>query len=617
MMNLAGLLLGVLVLYAAYSSGRFLLSRAGFDSSDPDLAVLAPAAGLGCLSMAVLALGLAGLLKPGFLWLLLLPGLLIFRDPRGDWNLLRRAGSEFGVKFSGSRLALAAAGAVAVAVAAGLLAPETANDSLCYHVHLPKLFLKAGRIFFIPHEFNSLFPFFMEMLYTFGLGTQGMALAKFFHFAAGLLAAGGVWITARRLKAGRAASVAALIFFTTPGFINQLGTTYVEGGQAAFTVLSLYALLRWSEAKEGKWLVLAGIFSGWLLGIKYLGLIPILGYLLFLAWECRAGRGRDSFPARMLLFLSCAAAVSAYWYLRSWVQLGNPVYPYFYSVFGAGDPTIHYDDIGVPKTIASFLAVPWTMTMHPEKFEGFGVQLGPAYLALLPAAYAMGGKKMPRLAFLTLFSLLYLVCWFFLGQSLRFLMPLLPVLAVILAGGMTRLEEEGLGRPLQMVLAVIFAVHAGLAFYHYRGDFRVALGLETRDRYLEKRERTYPAAQFVKTLEPNAKILAADEAHLFYFERDIVRERVYAMRSRYADGADSVEEVLSRLKKAGFTHLLFVDSPQSLDVSGLETFSVPRLAREREKELASFLEPLYTKQVKDLEGRPFVYRLYRIQIPTP
>lgn len=616
---MAGILLGVIFLYLAYSAGKFLLHQTGFRVSEIETMVLAPALGLGVLSTAVLLLGLAGLLKPAFLWLLLLvPAMLAWRGFKGDFSFLRRGFSEgLSSGAPAARVSALLSLAILAAVIAGVLSPETANDSLCYHLHLPKLFLKMGRVGFIPYEFNSLFPFFMEMLYTLGLGIQGVELAKFLHFATGLLAAGGVWITARHLKAGWAAGAAALIFLTTPGLVNQLGTTYVEGGQACYTILSLYALLRWSETRESKWLLLAGVFSGWLLGIKYLGLIPILGFLTFLVWESR--RGSEAPLVRSAaVFLAAVAAVSGYWYVRSWVELGNPVYPYFYSVFGAGDPTIHYDDIGVPKTLLSLLAVPWTITMHPEKFEGFGVQLGPAYLALLPAAYAYGWKKNPRLGFLSMFSIFYLICWFFLGQSLRFLMPLLPVLAVILASGLKRMEEEGLAAPIKIILALIFTLHAGLAFYHYRGDFRVALGLESRDEYLMRRERTYPAARFVNAnLEPGAKILAADEAHLFYFNREIIRESVYATRSRYAVGAGSLDEVFGRLKKDGFTHLLLVDSPSAADPSRREAWALPRLAREREKELASFLEPIYTKQVKDLEGRLFVYRIYRIQIPTP
>lgn len=623
------LLLGVFIFCLALACGRKALQVIKVSCEKDEEIVFGTGLGLGLLSYAVLLLGVLGVLQPPFLW-----GLLFFllvlagRNIEDSFQVLKGGFGAWKIPLTKvNLLILSLSFATLIAILAGTLAPETANDSLCYHLHLPKLFLEQGSVTPPPYEVNALFPFLMEMLYTLALGLNfshdqplwgGMILAKFFHLGTGLLAMGAILIFLKRHTRTEFAWYGALLFGTTPVVVNQLATTYVDVGGACFSMLALFSILRWVDSRQRGWIVLAGIFSGFTLSVKYLGLISVSAISLVILGQffCKGNLAKtvkDSafFVGAMILFCG-------YWYLRSYLELGNPVYPYFYSVFKSGYAHIHYSDIGVSKDWLSFLGLPWTITMHPEKFEGFGVQIGPGYLAFLPMAFLYGFRKTPHGKSLLFFAAFYFVSWFFLGQSLRFFIPVLPVLSVLIAVGLAVMERpDGISRSMSWLFVFVFLIHTVLALFHYRGSFKVASGGESQEEYLSRVERSYLVAKYVNShLSEKVKILNCDDPRMFYFRRSIVREGIYADRTGYFKKADSPPEILKHLIGQGFTHILWAERIRSVDSPplNLEPLRIPRLLAENEKGLASLFEEIYTQQVTTPEEEKITYHLYSIKI---
>lgn len=613
---MTGIFLGILIVYLAFGLGFKALKLLRVQAEPAEIVVFSIGLGLGLAAYGVLFLGLIHRLNANWLWwlaaALAISGLW---GRRAAWSALREGIASLKIERSPFHALIGvAAGVTGLAVLAGVLSPETANDSLCYHLHLPKRFLAGGFIGPLPYEINSLFPFLMEMLYTLGLALQGVACAKFFHFAAGLLGALTVLVMARRQAGAQAGWCAAVLFFTTPGIVNQMGTTYVDAGFACFTALALAAFLRWQENRDLPWLILSGIFLGFSLSIKYLAVISALALALWMVWALvRAKTAPKTIAACLAVFAAAAFVFCGYWYVRSWIHFGNPVYPYFYQVFKSGDPTITYDDIGVPKTLAALAMVPWTATMHPERFDGFGSQLGPAYLAFLPLVLLLLRRPGPARG-MFYFVLFYFVCWFFLGQSLRFFYPALPALAVLTGAAISRTSEKGwAGKALQAVFIFVLLIHAGLAVYHYRKAYAAAVGLEPPDRYLSRTERNYGMVKYVnENIFPPAKILADDESHLFYFDRPVVRETMYSRWGGYEREAGSPAGVLDRLRRDGFTHVLFLESPGMADPSGLAPLRIRRLIAGGENDLVRGLSLLYSTRFLSVDGEDRRYALYEI-----
>lgn len=611
---MTGLLIGFFCAYLSFSLGHVILRSIRLDLSAFDRVFYGAVLGLGFLSYLVLGVSMLGWLSSATLWgicgALTLIAALNFQQDRSAFKLFA-AGFEAPKSWFGWCV-LSLGGLCSVSLLASLLAPELANDSLCYHLNIPKIYLEQKSNKPIPFDYNSEFPFFMEMLFTLGLGLGSVATAKFFHAVCGILTAGMIAHTTFRFTNSReAAAGTGLLFFSAPVVFNQLSTTYVDVALACFCFFSWLALIRSCENNEqsSRWLILAGVFAGFALSIKYLALVLILiqgAFILIVSLR----KNDHKFLKRSLLFLTPIILLAGYWYLRAYLLTGNPVFPFFYSIFKSGNPYIHYDDVGVAKNLFSFLTIFWTMTMKPGLFEGFGVQLGPGFLAFLPFVLLHLRDKNTRI--FSFFAALFLVAWFILGQSLRFLVPALPAFAVLAGIGFFNLRNSRFFSLIRALFIFMLFLNAGFAFYHARRDFKVAAGLESEEAYLLSRTRSYSMAQFVnKHLPLDSVILAADETHLFYYKRKIVRESTYVdMGQHYWKNSKTPGDVVKEIQKRGFTHILHV---RRLLNPRVHPMSIPALLEYRKNDLASVLNHLYTYKFNDEEGPLTEYTLYQIK----
>jgi hypothetical protein len=139
-------------------------------------------------------------------------------------------------------LAAAAGLYVAGVTLVAALAPPGGNDwdGLAYHLAAPKVYLRHGRIHFIPYDSHTDFPFTMEMLYSLGLALAGAPLAKLLHWSTGgltALAVAAFWRThllrsgseprARtRSPATWAPPLAAALFLSVPHVAWEATTPY-------------------------------------------------------------------------------------------------------------------------------------------------------------------------------------------------------------------------------------------------------------------------------------------------------------------------------------------------------------------------------------------------------
>lgn len=604
------ILAAILSCVSAYSAGKVVLALLRLSCSRGQRIVLALGIGLGILACGIFTLGTFSLLQPKFLW-----GLLVFLllgifvkvpvPPESDPQ------EKNGV-FEGGLLFLAA---LCLFLAfSGVLAPEIAGDSLCYHLNLPKRFLQAGKIYAPAYDINAGFPLLMEMLYTLGLSLHGVTLAKFYHLLTGVLGALALAVFAGKAFPRRYGLWAAVIFFTTPGILNQLGTTYIDAALACYVFLAVASCLRgFEESESPAWFVLCGIFFAFALGIKFLALVFLAGLCIMVLFETlHRKRGVRTAVLRLTCLGIPAVLFSGFWYLRSFLIWGNPVYPYFYQIFRSGDPSIVYE-LGLPKTFLWLLRAPWIMTMAPQRFEGFGDQLGPAYLAFIPLVLLAKDQKHRLPVFL--WCLVSFVLWFYLGQSLRFFFPVLPVLGLLMASGFGACEKGGRLTSIilrGLVLGTVI-LHTGFAAFHFRRELKLLFRQTQVEDYLKATERTYEIARWTNAnLPSSSKILAVDEIHLFYFDPMIVRDIAFARVSRYEKIPDT-DGLFAFLRKEGFTHILDVkESGAGETWRSMAPNRLPRLLAEPENKIAPYLKSLYTSRYRSSSDQVIVYTLYEI-----
>jgi len=562
----------VLVALIAYGLGARLLRwmRVECDEGAERIA-FASALGLGALAYAVFALGLAGMLRlPAFIALLLIASALGWRDVFRLLESLRRFHRPR------SLVSLVLGAALAVSLLLGLVGMRTPPalqewDSLSYHLAVPKRYFQQARIFFIPYDHHSNFPFTMEMLYTLGLSLSSDYLAKGFHLLTGVLCVVAMIGFARRFlpELPRAGLVAGVLFASVPLVVWEAGTAYIDLGLTLFTLLAVYGVTAWWYEHRSRWLVISGIMAGLAAGVKMTGLGTLLILGLIVAF---GGLGKQRLgPAMCSLgaFAIPALLVAAPWYIKTLLWTGNPVYPFFYGIFGginwSQEQAEAYREaqqqFGCGHGLLAFMLLPFNLTFTPGKF--FDVPLprshiGPAFLAFVPLL-ALRRPLARGLGILLAFAAGSTVVWFVLSQQSRYFIPVLAALSICAAVGAL---QVGMHSPQtsRLVGAAVAGVAVPLLILNVllmQFAFPVAFGMETRERFLKSALPGYDVLQYANDMLPrHAKLALYGYPFGYYLDRDYMwadegHHTLIPYRQYTSPG-----QLVQRWRELGVTHVL-------------------------------------------------------------
>lgn len=557
--------------------------------------VFSAAGGLGFCGYLVYVLGLGGLMKPALLIPLLslgwIPAAVVLMQ---NFRSLKSEAS-MGIPAFLSLICLLLVIAFGYFVS---LVPPTAHDALCYHLYIPSVFARTGTVAHLPYLVNSLFPFLVQMLYGLAslLGLPQSAAA--FHFLCAVTAAAGLISFCRRTMSWSFSIAAALFFLLTPGIFKQSILPYNDIALTCFIFFSFLSVVRLAETEfDPKWFMMTGIFLGFSFSIKYLALLAAPGLLAVFVFS---GRGKSLKLQRCLKGLVLAFAMTllfgSVWYIRSWVLEGNPLYPFFPSIFGGTGHEYNLSKAGYGKGLIDMILVPFRLTLYPERFGGSWTRLGFGYLALLPGLLFLDGKQRETRAAL-LFVTLYSLLWFFLVQNARFLFPVLPLLAFVLVLGV---------RKVPFILILLLGLYGLECVYSVRGLSDYLLGRQSYASYLERNERTYVVGrEMAKVLPENAVILNMEEVRMFYLPGSMIRAKEFFTRHP-VQNAD-MEKLVDLFKDIGITHVLQVDGPFE-DKGSRDHVLLDEMFKKR-------LKIFFNKTVRDSSGT-WTYALSRFN-PDP
>ena len=471
----------------------------------------------------------------------------------------------------------------------GALAPESQYDALWYHLQFPRVWLTRGTIVDFPTMYVSLYPMTWELLYGAGLAVGGPVAAKLLHFCTLPLLALLVYRMTRRFFPATPPWPAVAFLVSAPTALWEATTAYVDLALALHAGLALYALLRFAESENRPWLLLAALQAGLALATKHLGFFVLLPAAAGLGMFLLRRHGLRRTVGPVALFLAVSLIVAVPWYVRSWVATGNPVFPEFFSLFGAlPDRWDALTDAGLnrfkahfgqPRSFLSLLTLPWDATVHAARYGG---TIGPIFLLLLPALLLPPSAAAARA--LGLWVLAYVALWAspFSSFQMRFLVPVIPPLAVLAAVAYGRLASmlgtawprRG-GRALTGGMAVLVLLNLPPFLPLHEVDrvewkgwlthvvrsvpAAVVSGRVSADRYLASSVRSYDAWRYVNAhLPADARVLTFSEGDNLYGERE--RLWAYAVVARPAVWGSSVGEerqALQALRRQRITHILF------------------------------------------------------------
>lgn len=505
-----------------------------------------------------------------------------------------------------------------------VLTPEIGKDALIYHIGVPKMFLAHHGIYFISGNIFASYPFFGEMLYIWGLSLWGEVLPKGIHFAMAIFVLFGMWQFGKRyVRENSFELLPLLIFFTIPSVFINAHVAYCDLTLTFYTFVALYAFINWFNTKQKLWLILCAIFSGIAMSIKYSGLsFPFIGSLGVL-WACR----KNEMPSRKTvqlfsLYILFTFVTGAPFYLKNWIMTGNPLYPFFYQMFGgkgwsaeqAGYYDVFIKSLGMGRHLLDYLLLPWNLSfkaqMNSPLFDGL---MGPLFILILP--FAIGIRKISiEIKILLAYCLLAFFFWAFSAQQIRYLIPLFPFLAIMASLTFSYYRNNKI---IFTLLSIFIA--SGLAFngYHIINDFRrirplsVLTGYEDKNAFLTRIVPSYAMLRYVNTeLPENSYIFTIYMKNLVYlFDRPFYSDAMFESHTieTILNSSKTPEDVRLALKRKGFTHILY---DINYVVGDAGTFS------EENKKLFLAFQNRFLTLVKSDKRRYFLYRFEKLENTT-
>jgi len=498
----------------------------------------------------------------------------------------------------------------------GALAPPTGHDALVYHLAWPKYFARDNAVSYIPYSRSSLWPYFMEMLFTLGIILKNGIVAKLFHLLMGIMTALAVFSFSRRYLSLQLSIMASTICFLTPGIFTLATYAYVDLASMFFAFMGVYSFFVWFSTGSKHWIVLVGVFCGIAMGVKYLGIYTcimlMVGLLVAMFWTKKLGFYEGI--KIILIFAGVAIVVAMPWYIRSFIVVGNPVYPFMHEIFGGAGWKSEFAPIGIGMGFVKYVFASWNLTMYPGSYGGEESQIGPVFIAIIPALLIIK-KVETHLRYLILFSLTFFVLWLLGYQAVRYLTPTIPLMSlglVFIYKEIVNLNSAFFSRLVVLFVLVCLGFNACLSIYYNRDKILVAFGVQSKDAYLRHNERSYSISKYVNNNLPVDSQILALAPRIFYLDRPSFREHLVWRVSHYDEEDNTEDEVVNWFKAEGFTHVLVEEKVnKESDYKGSKNRLTYLLSSDDFK--SRFLKLYHKEEFTSRDGEKGWYSLYEIK----
>jgi hypothetical protein len=420
------------------------------------------------------------------------------------------------------------------------------------------------------------------------LAISGDRAAQGFSILQQIAAIGSVYSLTRLMNGTWPAILCTLGYATVPIAIYFSGCAYVEPALLmtfGSTLLALFLFFKssaatiLSEKMNLKTIAFIGFLAGWMPALKYNGLIYTGLVALILLWSHR------KVPIKKVLTISVAFIMALIpglcWMVWNWIDLGNPVYPMAWFLFGgkgwdearALSMSLYFDVYGMGKSPMDYLLLPWRLAFlgrfDTVRFDGV---IGPFLLIFLIIAgistillmrrRSAGGMEKEM-------GVMVLVCAAFFAfgtQQSRFWLPVHLLVCAFAAPGMELLVNWGKNRPgikVAFLLILIASLTWNLWFLGKQflavGYYKPVLGMEEERAFLIRKVPGYLALEFInRNLPKNSRTLCVwTGVYGYYIDRQYYSDTFIEdfTLKRLIDTSATGKEFSQRLTQAGYTHI--------------------------------------------------------------
>jgi hypothetical protein len=590
------LLTVLLVTVNAAALGHQILARLVNDQLERLL--LGTGLGLGVFGLAGFGLAVLGWASPPVL-LAILFGMLIWQFLRGavpavleDIHTLATAlrdscqGLPFWMPFAGVITAI-------LTFILALAPPADGFDALFYHLPVPEMWLRDGglRLFNMPHYW---FPSLVEGLFVWPLALGSNTGTQLLHFVFGILVVLLLWFWVCSLWGNHTGWWALILLLTMPSLMWLAAWAYTDLALTFYALGMLYSLWKWLDSADSRWILVTAAMTGFAMGVKYTSfLVPIVagGVILSRAFSKNISRSnRQKNLSNVFRFSVVALLIASPWYLRNWLWMHNPFYPFifggpFWDSFRAD--WYAANGTGVGWNLTELFLLPLNATLgYREAFNYSDGRIGPMYLILFPlvlwvlwvARRDKSASRRKALMSVCIFSASSIAFWIYgvinTGSlwQMRLLFP--GLIPLIMPMAIAVQEIKRLDTP-KLRVSFIFSAAMGFVILFMLLDFgllvlfrhplNAALGMETHQQYLLRIQPGYAEAlDLVDQTPSNAHIYFLCEPRTYGMERDIQPDSVNDNLSHDFYLYGNAQGVISSWQKKEYTHILL--SRRGLDI---------------------------------------------------
>lgn len=580
------LLVAAILLFNAFGLGRRTLRLFKFKSQDSiDHLLLSLGVGLGLLGLLGLFVSAIQLAHKETLTLLQFALLIFFllkndiQRLRADFNsLLSRLNLTFSQYNGFTKVTLFSL--LIFSFLLTLVPPFEAFDALFYHLTQPAWVLQNGGLRAADIAPHFWFPNLTENVYLNALGLGSDRAPQIIHFTWMLLSALLLWHWSAKVWNGEIARKTLLILASMPALPMLASWAYADMALVYYSIAAIYAFTQYRITKENHWLAVIALMSGFAMSVKYTSFVVPLACGLLLLFH-RPFLKSVSTAAQFSLI---AILTALPYYARNAIFMHNPFYPF---VFGG----LYWDDFraawyadsgtGIGWDAVEILLLPINTLLGHHDANFFDGRMGPIFLIVAPftiwiliSRTGLGSAQDPAqgwsLQAIGVFSLVGFTAWTIgvinssaLWQG-RLLFPALIPFAIPTALAWDSLKTLDTSRLrisflFNAFIAVVLAltVFDNAIFVVQRNPLAVAMGAQTRERYIERINPSYAALMaLIDELPVDAKVYSLFEPRTYGLPRPTQPDAIIYNFADDVHRYQTSDGIIARWKAEGYTHVI-------------------------------------------------------------
>jgi hypothetical protein len=484
-----------------------------------------------------------------------------------------------------------------------LVSPVVSTDALEYHLLIPKIFLRMGKIDYIPSLVESNYPCMAQYVYMLVMPLAGDIVCKSLHFWTGIF----TLFTMGRLISKTSPETSRLLgpalYLSMPVFVIILGWAWNDAFFVFFMLLCISYLLDYHLAdqhrRSPRSLFLAGTIAGLASWMKYTFIMLLLVILLLLLvavlrWQWKW--------YHLFWFFLPVGLISMLVFVKNWVFTGNPFYPFLNNIFHSP----YWNDVAneyfhralnqweIPDwNWSTFFLFPFRITLKPILVD---THPGILPLVFIPLLFFRSSNK--GITFLKTFLVFSILVWLLIRTETRSLLTMLAVFFCVAAIGMEHMawKHKVFRRPLVFFLSLAVLANLGITIvtnYYLTKPIAYMLGLETGKAFLLREAKSQMTYEWLNRNPTVGKVLLIGFFGPYYLEKPAYFSSVCdpPIAELLSIGINDPGSLWKKFRNLGVTHVA-IDEKQYKDDNrdGLYGWSA-RQKKVFEDFIAQFCQP--------------------------